>query len=315
MCFPYKVTFVGAGAMSAAHMSAFKDIEGVEMSGITSRTASKAKVLANEYGVKHVYSSIEELYQCTKAELVVISVPVLEAHSVCLEAVKYPWKLLIEKPVGFDVDQAVKIQKAADDYGRDAFVALNRRHYASTRSVIDGLEGNDAPRLIQVFDQEDLFVARSSGQPELVVNNWMYANSIHVIDYLRMFGRGDIVSVESVIPWTPETPSFVSAKVQFSSGDVGLYDAVWNGPGPWAVTVTAGSKRWEMRPLEQVVVQQYPSRQVDTLPCNEWDVQYKPGVRLQAEEAIKAVKGMPHNLVSLAEGAEIMKLVRSIYGL
>jgi len=308
-----KIAFVGAGAMTAAHIKAFKDIEDIVLCGIASRTASKAIGLANKYSLKHVCSSIEQLYELTKADLVVISVPVLETYDVCIEAFKYPWKLLIEKPVGYDLDEAVRIKKVADDCGRHAFVALNRRHYASTRSVIDGLKDNDAPRLIHVFDQEDLITARAVGQPENVIKNWMYANSIHVIDFLRMFGRGEIVSVDSVIPWTPEMPSFVSAKIQFSSGDIGLYDAVWNGPGPWAVMVTAGPMRWEMRPLEQVAAQEYPSRKLDPLPCNEWDVQFKPGLRLQAEEAIKAVKGMPHNLISLAEGVETMKLVRSIY--
>jgi predicted dehydrogenase len=165
-----------------------------------------------------------------------------------------------------------------------------------------------------VYDQEDLVAARRAGQPELVVQNWMYANSIHVVDYLSMLCRGEIVSVEPVIPWTPETPRFVMAKITYDSGDVGLYEAVWNGPGPWAAVVSTQEKRWEIRPLEQASFQVYGSRKLEPVPTHEWDTKFKPGLRIQAAEAIKAVQGLPHTLPTLADAMKSMKLVQAIYG-
>ena len=61
----------------------------------------------------------------------------------------------------------------------------------------------------------------------------MYANSIHVVDYLRVFGRGKITSVTPVFAWDPKTSHVVVAKIEFDSGDIGLYEGVWKGPGPW----------------------------------------------------------------------------------
>ena len=89
--------------------------------------------------------------------------------------------------------------------------------------------------------------------------------------------------------------------------------AVWNAPGPWAVVVTTQDKRWEMRPLEQAFVQYYGSRKQEPIAVNELDKKFKPGLRLQAEEAIKAVSGQKHNLPTLDEALESMKLVKSIY--
>lgn len=308
-----KTAFVGAGAMSAAHMQAFKDIKGVELSGIVSRTKAKAEDLAQKFGVRHVCDSIGELYERTEADLVVISVPVLHTRKICEEAFHYPWKLLIEKPVGHNLAEAELMRDLAVSQGREAYVALNRRQYGSTANVQSALAGNDAPRLIHVFDQEDLIAAKSNGHVELVMQNSMYANSIHLIDYFRIFGRGEIIAVDPVLSWNPAAPSFVSAKILFSSGDIGLYDAVWNGPGPWAVTVTTKTARFEMRPVEQSSIQIYPSRKLEPLPEHVWDKNFKTGLRSQAEEAIKAVKGEQHNLVSLAEGVETMKLVSAIY--
>ena len=310
-----KIAFVGAGYMATEHIKVFKDIEGVALVGIHSRTQFTANQLALEFGVKVVCSSISELYEQTKADLLVISVPELSVRGVCLEAFRYPWTCLIEKPAGYDLADAEHILNGAAKLNRHAFVALNRRHHSSTRLVLEDINQQNGSRLIHVYDQQDQISARKAGQPELVVKNWMYANSIHVIDYFNLLGRGQIVSVTPVIEWRPDNPMFVVAKITFDSGDIGIYEAVWNGPGPWAVTVTTQEKRWEMRPLEQAMVQPYGSRKLESVATHEWDTRFKPGLRVQAGEAVKAALGQSHNLPSLADAMKSMKLVQAIYGI
>jgi hypothetical protein len=149
----------------------------------------------------------------------------------------------------------------------------------------------------------------------MVVDNWMYANSIHVIDYFLMLGRGKICAVEPIIPWNPDNPSFVVAKVSFDSGDVGLYEGIWCGPGPWAVSVNTLGKRWEMRPLEQAAFQIAGQRKIEAVELHHWDTQFKPGLRLQAEKAAAAAKGKANDLPSLQNAMEAMRLVAAIFGL
>ena len=299
--------------MAGEHIKAFRDIPDVELSGIFSRTVSRAKSLAKDFGVHTVCLTLDELYEKTRANLVVIAVPALSVRAVSEACFAYPWTCLIEKPAGYNVADAEAIAGSAKSTGRRAFVALNRRHYSSTRTVLKDLATNAGPRFIHVQDQEDAIAALRAGQPKLVVDNWMYANSIHVIDYLKVFGRGEIISVEPCIRWNPDEPRFVVAKVTFSSGDVGIYEAVWNGPGPWAVTVTTQEMRWELRPLEQAAFQPYGSRKLESVAVHEWDVKFKPGLRAQAEEAVKAARGQSHALPSLEEALASMKLVQEIY--
>jgi predicted dehydrogenase len=309
-----KVAFIGAGNMTLEHLKAFKDIPGVELAGIYSRTQDRAEKLANALGVTNVCNSIDQLYAKTKADLVVISVPELSVREVCLDAFQHPWASLIEKPAGYDLADAQLILANATAHKRQAFVALNRRHHSSTRLVLADLAQQQGARLIHVYDQEDQVAARKAGQPELVVQNWMYANAIHMIDYLSILGRGNIISVDPIIPWTPESPRFVMAKISYDSGDIAIYEAVWNGPGPWAITVSTQEKRWEVRPLEQASFQPYGSRKLEPAPVHEWDTTFKPGLRVQAEEAVKAAMGKPHVLPSLEEAMKSMKLAAAIYG-
>lgn len=308
-----KVAVIGAGFMAEEHIKAFSDISEVELVGICSRTKTRADNLAIKYGISHVCDSIDSLYLSTKAELVVVAVPELSVNSVCMSVFKYPWLALIEKPAGYNLSDAEEIASAASSAGRTGYVALNRRHYSSTRAVLSELQGIEGQRMVEVFDQENPIVALEGGQPKLVVDNWMYANSIHIIDYMQVFCRGQVADINHVIKWDPSNPRFVLTKVQYSSGDVGIYRAIWNGPGPWAVAVTTQAKRWEMRPLEQATSQVYKSRKAEPLQVDSWDTQFKAGLRFQAQEAIKAARGETNQLPTLSDGIATMKLVKQIY--
>jgi len=308
-----KVSFVGAGYMTSEHLKVFAEISDVKLEGIYSRTRSKSEALAQRFDLSAVCDSISDLYQRTKADLLVISVPELAVREVCLEAFKYPWTCLIEKPAGYNYEDAETIVSAAKNSNSKAYVALNRRHYSATINVLNDISTINQTRLIHVYDQENPKAALAAGQPELVVENWMYANSIHMIDYFSFLGRGNIVNVENIIPWNPKKPEFVLSKISYDSGDIGIYEAVWNAPGPWSVVITTEEKRWEMRPLEQAFVQNYGSRKQEPVSISEWDTKFKAGLRVQAEEAIKAISGKLHNLPTLDDALESMKLVKAFY--
>jgi predicted dehydrogenase len=308
-----KVAIVGAGYMAREHIRAFQDVPGVRIVGIYSRSRSRAESLAKEFHLPNVCSSISELFQETAANLVVVAVPELSVSEVCCACFEYPWTVLIEKPAGYNMADAEGIESAARAKSRRAYVALNRRHYGSTRALVADLPNLPGPRLIKVQDQESAAAALQAGQPKLVVENWMYANSIHLIDFFVLLGRGKITEVEPVIRWDPQHPRYVAARVSFDSGDVGLYEAIWDGPGPWAVSVNTPEKRWEMRPLEKASYQLSGKRMLESVEDDVWDTQFKPGLRRQAELAVLAAFGQPTELPTLQDALVSMRLIQAIY--
>ena len=164
-----------------------------------------------------------------------------------------------------------------------------------------------------ILDQEDAEGALIAGQPPEVVENWMYANSIHLIDYFSQLCRGNHLSTKILTPWNAKAPGPMAAYLQFSSGDMGLYQAVWNAPGPWSVSVCTKNIRAELRPLEQLSIQRVGSRIAEIQPSDPLDKDYKPGLLRQAQEAIKAAQGKTTTLPSLEEANRSMALVASIY--
>jgi predicted dehydrogenase len=312
---PLKVAFIGAGYMAEEHMRAFASLSDVTIAGIHSRTRERADKLAAAFD-SQAYDSVSDLYHGTAADLVVVTVIELSMAEVAAACFLHPWTVLLEKPAGYDLADATRIRDAAARAGSRTFVAFNRRAYSSTRQALELLEGNSSQRFIKVVDQQDQLAAiEVTKQPELVARNYMFANSIHLIDYFRVLGRGEIAGVEPIVPWKAEQPGLVLARINFKSGDIGLYEGIWSGPGPWIVSVNTPEQRIEMRPLEQVSVQLRGTRAVTQLEIDSDDKTYKPGLRYQAQQAVAAARGEDAKLATIADSWHSMKLVADIFGL
>ena len=309
------VAIVGAGRMAREHLRAFSDVPGVQVSGIASRTKRRAEALATEFKIPTICDSVADLYERTGAELVVVTVSPEAMCSVACECLGYGWNILLEKPPGLDLEEAGIIQNAARKSASKVWVALNRRFMSSTRAALADLEGRPGPRHIQVLDQLDPLLTATYGHPQRVMDSLMFFSSIHVIDYFRVFGRGAIESVQTLFPFDPCASWLVSASIRFESGDTGLYQAIWNGPGPWSVAVNTRQVRWEMRPLEQATRQVAGERRMVQTELDTVDTEFKPGFRVQAAQVIEAALGRPSQAPMLWYKSKLqtMKLIGMIY--
>lgn len=310
-----KIAIVGAGYMADQHARAFAAQPGARIVGIASRTRSRAEPLAAAYGTK-AFDSISEMWTETGADVVVVAVNELSTAAVCEQVFPHPWHVLLEKPVGIDLADAEGIKATAFAAGANdrTWVALNRRSYASTRAALGQLVEH-GPRLVSILDQQDMESARRSGAPERVVSNYMFANSIHLIDYFHVFCRGKVGAINISSPWTPDAPGHVIATLQFSSGDQGVYQAIWNGPGPWAVAISTPEVRLEMRPLESLTIQLPTMRGTNAPDLGSIDLDFKPGLHFQAAEMLKVLTHGNPNLASLNDAIDSMALCAAIYGL
>ena len=162
----------------------------VEIAGIYSRTREQAEKLAAPYGAR-VCDSVSDLYAKTGADLVVVTVVELSMAEVAAECFAHSWVVLLEKPAGYDLADATRIRDAAARARSAAFVAFNRRAYSSTRQAVELLGGHSSQRVVKVIDQQDQQAAMLvNSQPELVARNFMFANSIHLIDLESRSGAG-----------------------------------------------------------------------------------------------------------------------------
>jgi len=311
-----KVAFIGTGYMGQEHLKVFSKIKKLKIVGIINKTRSKSILISKKYNIRVIGKTITEMLNKTKPDLVVVAVPELNLKKVCLEAFKYKCKFLIEKPVGFNFEEALYLEKLAKKHGIKAYPAFNRRHFQSTLKASEELKKDKSRRIINILDQQSIADAIKSGQPKLVAENFMYANSIHLIDYINIFCRGKIKKIYKLNTWKKSKKKFVLSKIDFTSGDSAIYQADWQGPGPWSVTVTTANKRLEMSPLETLTIQKKGSRKkIKSVFKKKIDEKFKPGLVLQAKEMIKSIKNVKNRLPILADGVKTMKLIKEIYDL
>lgn len=308
-----KVAMVGAGNMIEAHIRAFQSQDNVKVIGITNRTREKAERLAKEYNIAVVADDIATLMNSIKPDLVVMAVYEPAILKTAIEIFAHNCAVLMEKPLGLNLTEAEEITALAEKRAQPVFVGLNRRAMDSTHIALEDLNSRDEPRFIHIQDQQSLATARAIGHVEMVVENWMYANSVHLVDYVNTFGRGQISDVKVLQPWTPKIPGTVLAHITFSSGDTAIYEALWNGPGPWSCTVSTQSKRWEMRPLESASYQSSGTRALVDLNLSEVNSTQKPGFLRQAYQVCCALRGEGSNAVTASEALKSVKLVKEIY--
>jgi len=309
-----RVAIVGAGYMATEHAKAFSRLPGVHLAGITSRTLARAARLADNHTSLQVFDSIEEMHAHTQADLVVVCVRELDLLGVVGKTFSLPWVHLVEKPLGHDLQEARIIHRMSLERQSKVYAAFNRRFYSSTRIALNQLEADDSRRLVSILDQEDAVSARASGQPEAVVENWMFANAIHLIDLFHIFCRGNLESVRPIQPWRGLSTELVLGELTFDSGDIGLYQAVWNRPGPWSVAVSTRDRRLEMKPVEKVTEQLAGSRVSRELDLDPVDGECKPGLVRMAEAAVAAVRGENHCLPTIEASLRSMELVAALYG-
>lgn len=308
-----KVAVVGAGSMAREHIKAFQAIEGVKVAGLFSRTREKAEQLANEFGIPLVANSIAELHERSQADLVVVAVPELQANPVAKSCFQYDWVTLLEKPAGYDLLDATDIAEAALQATQPVFVGFNRRFNSSAIQVLNDLNSRDETRYVHIQDQQNFAEARRYHHPEDVVKKFMYANSIHNIDLIRYFCRGEIKTVQPVLPWQAEQSQIVLCFIEFDSGDKALYEGIWQGPGPWACTVSTPSRRWVMQPLEKATYQNVNERQTHEISIDAVDTQYKAGFYQQAKEVCHAVRGEKNQAVTIQTSLKTMELINQIF--
>jgi predicted dehydrogenase len=305
------VAFVGAGPVGLAHLKAFRSLE-VEVVGLCTKGADTGRLLAAEHGFPLYAESITELYERTKADAVVAALPIAEMLSAYRELFALPWASLTEKPLGVDLLEAREIAALAHGADHRGFVGFNRRHFASTRAAMSIIETSSAPRSVTVFDQQDRDQALRVGHPSVVAENFMYANSIHLIDYFSMFCRGMLTKVQQVRPWTAIRGCTVEVELTYDSGDVGRYIAVWEQKGPWAVELMSGDINVVLRPLEKLTVTR-DGRDVTPLIDYGVDELFKPGFVVQAQSFIGALSGSG-GCPTIDDAIVTTELVSSIYG-
>jgi predicted dehydrogenase len=148
---PLSVGLVGAGPWAgAAHAPALAAGPHTRLAGVWARRGEAAAALAEAHGVPS-FTVLEDLFDACEA--VAFCVPPDVQAELAMRAVRAGKAVLLEKPLGMDLDGARRLADAVDEAGVVSQMVFTLRYAAATRDFLARAREVDALGGLAVFVQ------------------------------------------------------------------------------------------------------------------------------------------------------------------
>jgi predicted dehydrogenase/nucleoside-diphosphate-sugar epimerase len=115
---PLRAGLVGAGYISEYHVAALKPLAGVELVAICDPDLSRAKAIAERFGIPGAYTSLKEMAAATRLDVIHVLTPPAYHAAVTLEALELGLHVFVEKPLATTTEDCDRIAEAARRAGK-----------------------------------------------------------------------------------------------------------------------------------------------------------------------------------------------------
>jgi len=112
-----KIGIVGCGLNSDYHINFSRAYEQSDIVGIVDKDIEKARECAGRFGIKGVYTSIAELVEAKKPDIIHIVTPPMTHVKLATEAMEAGCNVLLEKPMTLNAGDAEKLYALAEKKG------------------------------------------------------------------------------------------------------------------------------------------------------------------------------------------------------
>jgi len=141
---PVRVAVVGAGAISQiAHLPLLSKARGATLVALCDNDGPKARSLADRFGVRDVFTDIDDLFDFDQVDAVVIATPnhLHEPH--VLAAIRAGVDVLCERPLSLTSRGVERIVAAATNAGRKVVVGNNHRFRTDVQQLQRFMRGGE----------------------------------------------------------------------------------------------------------------------------------------------------------------------------
>ena len=223
-------------------------------------------------------------------------------------------RILVEKPGDITADGLSRIEQASTINRAQVFIAYNRRFYSSVSELAKqaNLDGGILSAHFEFTEWIHTIDPLHYGKETL--NKWIIANSSHVIDTVfSLIGKPKSISChisgKNIISWHPTGSIFTGSGI--SQQDIPFtYHSNWQAPGRWGIEVLTKKRRYYLRPMEKLCVQDLGTINIIEYPLDDkTDKQFKPGLYYQTTSFLN---DSVTNLVTLQEQIKLVALLDKI---
>jgi 2-hydroxy-4-carboxymuconate semialdehyde hemiacetal dehydrogenase len=190
-----RIALVGAGAFGEKHLDGLKNIDGVEIASVISRSAEQAADVAAKYGAPHSGTDLSEALALPEVDSVILCTPT-QMHAAqaiaCMDAGKH---VQVEIPLADSWADAQAVAAKQKETGLVCVVGHTRRFNPSHQYVRNKIVSGDLT--LQQLDVQTYFFRRKNinakGQPRSWTDHLLWHHAAHTID-LFAYQSGRIVA-------------------------------------------------------------------------------------------------------------------------
>ena len=202
------VGVIGVGHLGKLHTKMFNQISNCELIGVYDSNPEQAKLVADEFGVKH-FDSIDELLSKVKA--VSIAATTIAHHEVAKKCFQKNIHVFVEKPITATIEQGEELVKIANEKKLKFQVGHIERFNPGLLSLESFISD---PMFIQ---SDRLAQFNPRGTDVAVVLDLM----IHDIDIILSFIKSDVKQIDANgVAVVSDHIDIANARIQFENGAV-----------------------------------------------------------------------------------------------
>ncbi|OHA42075.1 MAG: hypothetical protein A3H68_03145 [Candidatus Taylorbacteria bacterium RIFCSPLOWO2_02_FULL_46_40] len=309
-----KILLVGAGPMAQAYAAVLKKFKLSFL--VIGRSATSAKTFEKATGVVVITGGLETFLKTdpflpTKA---IIAVSVQELGPVTRALLNAGVKnILVEKPGGLNKKDVAQSATLAAAKNAHVIVAYNRRFYESVRKARKMIMADDGVISCAFDFTERVGDVEKLKIPDTVKNEWLLANSSHVIDLaFHLAGSPSELksSVGGALPWHKKAIFVGHGKTE--TGALFSYHANWLSGGRWNIEIVTLKRKLVLQPLETLRVMKKGTFDTKTVALDDsLDRAFKPGVYRETEAFLLGDYDTK-NLLTLAEHHSRLEIYEAI---
>lgn len=232
-----KVALAGAGAFGIKHLDGIKNIDGVEVVSLISRDIDKTRALADQYGIAHASTELDEALALPEVDAVILCTPT-QMHAAqamaCLAAGKH---VQVEIPLCDLLKDGEEVVRAQHETGLVAMCGHTRRFNPSHQFVHKRIVAGEFK--LQQMDVQTYFFRRSNmnalGQPRSWTDHLLWHHAAHTVDLFAYQAGSPIVKAHALQgPIHPELGIAMDMSIQLkaANGAICTLSLSFNNDGP-----------------------------------------------------------------------------------
>ena len=217
-----RVAVIGLGSMGANHARVFAELPEADLVAVCDSDESKLRTA----GGARTYRDYRDLLAEERLDGVSIAVPTRKHLEVALAAIERGIPLLVEKPLGADLDECLRLRDAAEAAGVPLMVGHVERFNPVVQELKSRLESGDAGRIYQAYARRvGPFYER---ERDVGVVHDLATHDIDILQWL--FGPVERVHGETQAGVRTPHEDALSAVLRFEAGVTVLLEVNWLTP-------------------------------------------------------------------------------------